>query len=227
MSQAITPTKTSSKKIREAAKQLNPIDDPLFEKMAESKPFCQEILRTFLEEPDLIVLTNTPQKSYENLQGRSIRVDLVCDIDSGQVVNVEVEKNSLNHWNRVIYNFSIITTNTTDPGTEFDDIPKVIVVYITRKDFLKLGRTKYIVEYYVNDYGPLPGVFPSKIFINATVDDGSPIAQLMKIFTEDDAYDEERFPETSYLKKHYKKQKKWLELCLILSEIFLVKILEI
>ena len=189
MSQAITPTKTSSKKIREAAKQLNPIDDLLFEKMAESKPFCQEILRTFLEEPDLIVLTNTPQKSYENLQGRSIRVDLVCDIDSGQVVNVEVEKNSLNHWNRVIYNFSIITTNTTDPGTEFDDIPKVIVVYITRKDFLKLGRTKYIVEDYVKDYGPLPGVFPSKIFINATVDDGSPIAQLMKIFTEDDAYD--------------------------------------
>lgn len=111
---------SSNKKIREEVKLLNPIDDALFTKMAESKSFCQEILRVFLEEPDLQVISNVPQKTYKNLQGRSIRVDLVCDLELGQVVNVEVEKNSLNHLNRVRYNSSIITTNTTDPGTDFE-----------------------------------------------------------------------------------------------------------
>lgn len=35
-------------KIRELAKKLNPIDDIFFKKMAEYRPFCQEILQVIL-----------------------------------------------------------------------------------------------------------------------------------------------------------------------------------
>ena len=87
---------------------VNPIDDILFQKMAESKAFCQEILRVFLEEPGIMVIDHTPQKTYKNLQGLSIRVDLICNIKDFNllkktVVNVEVEKQSLHHYRRVRY----------------------------------------------------------------------------------------------------------------------------
>lgn len=39
-------------KIREEAKKLNPIDDVMFRKMAESIDFCQEILQVILDDPD-------------------------------------------------------------------------------------------------------------------------------------------------------------------------------
>ncbi|MCR5813889.1 MAG: hypothetical protein K6G15_05310 [Desulfovibrio sp.] len=168
---------SSNKKIREEVKLLNPIDDALFTKMAESKSFCQEILRVFLEEPDLQVISNVPQKTYKNLQGRSIRVDLVCDLESGQVVNVEVEKNSLNHLNRVRYNSSIIKTNTTDPGTDFDKIPRVIIIYVTKSDIFHLNRPKYYVDEVVRAFDVIVNSGLLKIFINGGVDDNSTISQ--------------------------------------------------
>ena len=43
-------------KIRADAMSLNPIDDALFVKMAESLKVCQEMLRVFLRDRQLIVL---------------------------------------------------------------------------------------------------------------------------------------------------------------------------
>ncbi|MDD7677242.1 MAG: hypothetical protein SOV95_04075, partial [Anaerovibrio sp.] len=45
-------------KIRADAMSLNPIDDALFVKMAESLKVCQEMLRVFLRDKQLIVLEN-------------------------------------------------------------------------------------------------------------------------------------------------------------------------
>jgi hypothetical protein len=59
-------------KIREEAKKLNPIDDPMFRKMAEDKEFCEEILRVILEDDALTVIESIPQWTGTNLQGRSV-----------------------------------------------------------------------------------------------------------------------------------------------------------
>ena len=45
-------------KIRADAMSLNPIDDALFVKMAESLKVCQEMLRVFLRDNQLIGLGN-------------------------------------------------------------------------------------------------------------------------------------------------------------------------
>ena len=58
-------------KIRADAMSLNPIDDALFIKMAESLKVCQEMLRVFLMDKQLVVLDNVPQSIVKNLQGRS------------------------------------------------------------------------------------------------------------------------------------------------------------
>ncbi len=43
-----------------------------------------------------------------------------------------------------------------------------------------------------------------EIYINASADDGADIADLMKIFTVDNEYDDERFPATSKIKRRFK-----------------------
>ena len=43
-----------------------------------------------------------------------------------------------------------------------------------------------------------------EIYINASADDGTDIADLMKIFTVDNEYDDERFPATAKIKRRFK-----------------------
>ena len=43
-----------------------------------------------------------------------------------------------------------------------------------------------------------------EIYINASADDGTDIAELMKIFTVDNEYNDERFPVTSKIKRRFK-----------------------
>ena len=69
------PTK---QQILEGIKKLTLFDDTLFRKAAESKEFCEEIIRVFLEDPMLIVLANYSEKDFTNLQGRSVVLDLFC-----------------------------------------------------------------------------------------------------------------------------------------------------
>ena len=119
-------------KIRADAMSLNPIDDALFVKMAESLKVCQEMLRVFLRDKQLIVLENVPQSIVKNLQGRSCILDLKCHLSSGKIVHIEVQKaDDDDHQRRVRYNSSLLTSNIADPGTKFRDIPDVISIFIS------------------------------------------------------------------------------------------------
>ena len=133
--------------------QLRPIDDVFFEVLIREKRVCEEILRTILEDNQLTVLKVSPQDSIRNLRGRSVRLDALCQLGSGKECNIEVQKaDDDDHLRRVRYHASCITANVTDPGTKFKDIPDVIVVYISKNDFFKDGKTIYHVDSVVKAY---------------------------------------------------------------------------
>lgn len=67
---------------REKIAGLRPIDDYFFEKLAEDKSVCEEILRVIMEDPQLKVLSVTPQNSIRNLRGRSVREEGVREMSS-------------------------------------------------------------------------------------------------------------------------------------------------
>ena len=71
----------------EIVSRLRPIDDNFFEKLAEDKDVCQEMLRTILGKPNLKVLQVVRQNSVRNLQGRSVVLDALCEIDDGKFCN--------------------------------------------------------------------------------------------------------------------------------------------
>ena len=192
-------------KIREDAMSLNPIDDALFMKMAEDIRFCQEILQVILNDDGLKVLNNTPQHNNKNMQGRSCILDLKCRLGDSRLVDVEVQKaNDDNHQKRMLYNASLMITNTVNPGEKFDNVPDVIVIFISTFDVFEEGKTTYHIDRIIRETGTVVSNGMGEIYVNSAIDDKSDVAALMKVFTEDNAYDDVKFPFTSSIKRRFK-----------------------
>lgn len=205
----------------ERVKKMNPIDDDFLRKMAEDINFCQEIIQTILEDPHIKVVEVRPQNAIKNLQGRSVILDALCVTEAGEHINVEVQKSDDdNHQKRVRYNAACVTANITDPGSKFENIPTVCVIYITRNDFLKKGKTVYHVDRIIRETGDRLFNGFSEIYVNTCVKDGSLTSELMTIFTEDSAYDDRKFPSTSGRKRYFKENERGVrEMCAIMEEI--------
>ena len=191
-------------KIREEAKKLNPIDDLMFRTMAEDKAFCEEILRVILSDPALTVLASTPQYAGTNPQGRSVILDAKCVLGDGRKTDIEVQKaNDTDHQRRVRYNGAILTTNLTDPGEKFENIPDVCVVFISRFDIFGGNHSLYHVDRIIRETGKVVDNGFEEVYVNAKVKDGSEVSELMEVFVDDAAYNS-KFPVTSGSKRRYK-----------------------
>ena len=191
-------------KIQLIVQQLNIIDDMLFQKMAEDIGFCEEVVSTVLGQ-NVIVKKVTPQNSVKNLQGRSVVLDVLCELENGEECNVEVQKaDDDDHQKRVRYNTSCVTANITEPGSKFKNVPDVIGIYISKFDMFKSEKTVYHVDRVVRETGEVVDNGLQEIYVNTKIDDGTDVSELMRIFTEPDAYDFEKFPRVSNRKKQFK-----------------------
>lgn len=191
-------------KVQEIVEQLNIIDDTFFQKVAEDIEFCEEMISTILQQK-VVVKEVTPQNSIKNLQGRSVVLDALCILENGKECNIEVQKaDDDDHQKRVRYNTSCITANITEPGTKFKNVPDVIGIYISKFDMFKLGKTVYHIDRVIRETGDVQHNGLQEIYVNTKIDDGTDIAELMRIFTNKDAYDFQKFPKTSKRKKQFK-----------------------
>lgn len=191
--------------IREDAKRLNPIDDALFMVMAEDREFCQEILRVILADDKLVVAGHILQKVLKNLQGRSCMLDLECILGDGKYVGVEVQKvDNDDHQRRIRYDGSLLTTNIVEPGSKFQEVPDVIMVFISKFDIFAGGCPLYHVDRVIRELNRRTDNGMQEIYVNAVIDNGSDVAQLMKVFSYDEVYDDEKFPVTSDIKRRFK-----------------------
>ena len=182
---------------QERVKNLRPIDDVFFEVLAKSIPVCQEILRTILEDDDLVVTDVIVQSSERNLYGRSVRLDALCTLGNGIKCNIEVQRSDNDdHKRRVRFNASSITVRESNPGENFEDVIELYIVYISEFDFLDGGKTIYHVDKVLRETGELFDDGLHEIYVNTVIDDGSKIADLMACFTKKEVKDPS-FPELS------------------------------
>ena len=146
-----------------------------------------------------------PQNSIKNLQGRSVVLDALCETEDGEEFNVEVQKaDDDDHVKRVRYNTSCITANITEPGTKFEKVPNVVGIYISKFDMFKSGKTIYHIDRVIRETGEVQDNGLQEIYVNTKIDDGSDVAELMRIFKNLNAYDFEKFPKVSGRKKQFK-----------------------
>ena len=194
----------NKRKIREEARKLNPMDDLLFRTMSENKAFCEEILRVILSDPVLTVLECTSQYDATNLQGRSAAFDARCILGSGKQVVIEVQRaDDDDHQKRVRYNSALLTTNITDPGRKFKNVPNVCTVFISGFDIFKGGLPLYPVDRVIRENGKTVDNGFEEVYVNAKIRDGSEVSELMDVFVKDDAYND-KFPVTSSIKRRFK-----------------------
>lgn len=196
--------KTFEEKKRQV-EDFRPIDDVFFEVLADDKGVCEEILRTILEDDALIVEEVIVQRSVKNIYGRSVRLDALCILGDGSKCNIEVQRaNSDDHLKRARYNAASIVTKNTEPGERFEDVPRVIIVYISERDFLGYGKTIYHIDKVIRENGELIDDGLQEVFVNTCIDDGTDIADLMRCFMQKEVHNQ-KFPKLSsrvnYLKE--------------------------
>lgn len=163
-------------------RDFRPID-VFFEVLAQNPRVCQEMLRTLLEDESLEVLSVITQSDERNIYGRSVRLDALCILGDGSRVNVEVQRSDNdNHLKRARFNASSITVRDSSPGTSFDEVIELYIVYISEFDFLKGDKTIYHVDKLLRETGEVIDDGLHEIFVNTVIDDGTDIAELMACF---------------------------------------------
>lgn len=197
----------SKQRFMEAIGTLNPIEDAVFRKMAESIEFCEEILRVFLQEPKLRVVSNHSQHSVTSIEGRSVILDAYCELEDGRKVNVEVQNaNNTDHQRRVRYYGSVLTTSLMKKGDSFDKVPNICIVYVCNFDIFGLNKSLYVIKRIIDKTEVELDNGLQEIYISP-VNDGSLIAELMRVFTESDVYNL-KFPVTSEMKLRFNRETK-------------------
>ena len=202
--------KQYSKAARETAKNLRIIDDTLFRLMAKNKKVCQEILRTLLDMPELIVIRSDAQYTITSLH-REIIIDAFCILQDGSYCNIEMQKDDSNDdIGRVRFHASTMTANLTPKGTDFDNIPDVKIIYLTEYDALNNGQTITHVTrcMRLKDGRYVPVNDGEDIyFANTCVNDGTDKSELMKLMLRRDAFYNEKFPAISDSMNYFKRTK--------------------
>ena len=181
---------------------LRPIDDLMFRVMARDEAFCGELLGVLLQDPGLEVVECKPQSAVTNTRGRSAVLDALCELSDGRLVDVEVQRADKGDLQRrARYYASLVTADRTRPGGRFADVPDVCVALVCEFDPLGEGCSLYHVDRVVRETGESADNGLEELYVNALARDGSKVSALMRVFTEAEAYDEERFPETSRMKR--------------------------
>lgn len=207
------------KRTGEVVDQLRPIDDTFMQKLGEDRDFCEEMLRVILNKPNLKVISNTTQKSIHNIDTRSVTVDVKCEDEDGTEFGVEVQKaNDDDHQKRVRYNGSCIQVQSLRKGAKFKDLPDVCMVFISETDFLERGKAIYHIDRTIRETGEVISNGYSEIYVNAQIDDGSDLAEYMKIFKSSSVCNSEKFPIICDLTDYYKNGKGRAKMCTVVEE---------
>lgn len=123
-------------------------DDEFFSAMMQDNDAgTQLLLRIVLRIPDLVVIhTSEIQATKSNLFGKSIRFD--CYAESvGRRFDVEIQRrNKGADSRRARYYSSILNSNISFDGEEYDQLPDCYVIFITEKDIYKAGKPYYEIE---------------------------------------------------------------------------------
>lgn len=97
-------------------------------------------------------------------------------------------------------------------------MPEIYSIFISRFDIFGLGETKYQVDKVIRGTNVVVNDGVHEIYVNAKVDDGSEIAELMKMFKSSDEWNP-RFPKLSSRVVYFKKSKEGVsEMCKIVED---------
>ncbi len=183
--------KDINKKHEEDLKRLREfrlLDDDFLTKVFEDKKCSELLLKVILGRDDITVITTTPQNGIKNLQGRSVRLDILVQDENGCLFNVEVQRSDKGAVSkRARYNSALIDANITELGEEFKNLQETYVIFITENDVIGANLPLYHIERVIKETGADFDDEAHIIYVNSQVQDETALGKLMQDFRCTDA----------------------------------------
>jgi predicted transposase/invertase (TIGR01784 family) len=137
------------------------------------------------------------QDSERNIYGRSVRLDALGILGTGERINIEIQRSDDdNHLKRARFNAASITVKDSNPGDRFENVVDVCIVYISQFDLFKRNKTLYHVDKILRETGEKVDDGLREVFVNTKINDGSTVAELMECFLQKEV-DNSKFPKLS------------------------------
>lgn len=167
----------------ERIRSLCLIDDEFMSKVFEDKECAEVLLRAILKQRDLKVKDVRVQYDIKNLQGRSVRLDILAEDELGKLYNVEVQRNNNGAVpKRARYNSSMLDANITDAGDNYKNLAETYVIFITEHDIFGAGKPLYHVERVIKETKKSFGDETHIIYVNSEMQNNTTLGRLMHDF---------------------------------------------
>lgn len=171
------------KKDLERLARLRLLDDDFMTKVFEDKECAEILLQIILERKDLKVLRVQVQYTVKNLQGRSVRLDILAVDETGKIYDIEVQRDDKGAGTkRARYNSSMLDANITEPGEEFEKLPETYVIFITENDVLGGNLPIYHIDRTIQESKELFQDESHIIYVNSQITDETELGKLMQDF---------------------------------------------
>ena len=159
------------------------LDDDFMSKVFEDKGCTELLLQIILGRTDLKVTSVIGQYDIKNLQGRSVRLDILAVDTENKVYNIEIQRSDKGtSVKRARYNSSLIDANVTEPGDNYENLNESYIIFITEKDKFGEGLPIYHIEKVVKELGKDLGDEQHTIYVNSQIQDESALGKLMEDF---------------------------------------------
>lgn len=159
------------------------MDDTFMNKVFEDKKCTELVLRIILDRDDLIVDHVNCQLDIKNLQGRSIRTDILAHDSKNVIYNIEVQNDDAGaDPKRARYNSSLLDANITEAGDKYDQLRETYVIFITRNDVLGSGLPIYHIDRTIEETGEKFKDDAHIIYVNSSIQNETKLGKLMQDF---------------------------------------------
>lgn len=163
---------------------LRLLDDDFMSKVFEDTACTQLLLEVILEGKTLEVQEVHSQHGIKNLQGRSVRLDILATDQNGRLYNVEIQRDDRGSIaKRGRYNSSLLDANITRPGDTYEHLAETYIIFITEHDVLKAGLPLYHIERVIQETGALYEDEAHILYVNAQIKDETALGKLMHDFS--------------------------------------------
>ena len=160
------------------------LDDDFMSKVFEEKGCTEFLLQIILNRKDLHVQAVHGQHEIKNLQGRSVRLDILATDAANRAYNIEIQRNDRGAGvKRARYNSGLMDANITERGEHYDHLNETYVIFITENDVLKAGLPIYHIDRTIQETGTLFGDESHIIYINSQIKDETELGKLMHDFS--------------------------------------------
>lgn len=171
--------------------QLTLLSDVFMSVVLSDLGACQHVVRILTGDHEIRLKSVRTQYVISKAVTRGARVDVLAEEQKSTLYHLEIENtDTMDHPCRTRFYGALTDSELLRKGAGYSALPDRRIFYISRTDIWKNGYTVYEEEKRFRQTGLLHEDGAHVTYVNATVDDGSRIAKLMRYFRTADPFDD-------------------------------------